>query len=248
MSRIALTIGVVLALVLHLFLLNVNVVEKGHEPSSILQRVKMRAVEDSEAQSTKRNVEQVQTRQSSPETSVAAESVPAEVPDSQLARTTPPDRNTLAKSGDYGGREDVESRPELRIDWGSSQEAMSVVNAAGLRLVMLSGQGEIVAEIHSEADAWKRSDGRASDLSRFSNRVRIVDSTPAFRSAAALRRGDERLAILIPLSIEHMLKTEQVKSAAIAGIAAARIRSFYGRFHFVNGRVEFAISELERRS
>lgn len=248
MSRIALTIGIVLALLLHLFLLNVTVVEKDHESSSIIQKVKMRTMEDVASESAARNADQIKSDETTPEKTRASEKSPSKVVDSQLARTTPPDRNTHEKSGDYSGRDDVEKRPELRIDWGTSQEAMSIVNAAGLRLVMLSGQGEILAEISSEAGAWMRADGRHSDLSRYSNRVRIVDSTPAFRSASALRRGDERLAILIPLSIEHMLKTEQVKSAAIAGISASRIRSFYGRFHIENGRVAFAISELERRS
>ena len=248
MSRIALTVGLLLALVIHVVLLNGDITGVERENMTVIEKVTMRTLDASESNPIESRADPVRAGNAGKQKSPPAQPVPVKAMDQQLAGTTLPNRNSLDGSGDYEGNSQVERRPELRIDWGTSREAMDIVNAAELRLVMLSGQGEIVAEVRSEGDAWKRTDGRVSDLSRYSNRVRIVDSTPAFGSASMLRRGGERLAVLIPLAIEHMLKTEQIKSAAVAGVRTSRIRSFYGRFHLEDGRVAFAISELERRS
>lgn len=249
MSKIALMIGIVLAVMVHLFLLKVDVRKEKNDASPQISPVRMRMLaSEPPPQTTARAVEQVSERKSTtPKESTSGISKEV-VPKPELTRTSSPNRNTLPGSGDFSGLNDVDKRPELRIDWGTSAEAISIMDAAGLRLVVLSGGGSIVAEVSFDVDTWRRLDGQASDLSTYSNRVRLVDSTPAFAFASGLRRGDERLAILIPLSIEHMLKTEQVKSATNAGIESSRIRSFYGRFYLANDRVEFSISELERRS
>jgi len=165
-----------------------------------------------------------------------------------LARTASPQRVNIDSPGDFSGTADANQRATLRIDWGSPEEAIAIVATGGMRLVVLSPEGGISAEIVPRSNQWHRIEFEHPDLSRFSNRVRIVDSTPAFIQAAALRNNGERIAVLLPLSLEHTLRSQQIRTAAEAGLESSGIRAFYGRFRIDSGRVIFDISGFERRS
>jgi hypothetical protein len=171
-------------------------------------------------------------------------------PRPNLTRTDPPQRTPLDTSvkGDFAGSPQANRRPVLRIDWGTPGEAMSVVTTAGMRLVLLNNEGGIAGEVAAGSGGWHRHDSEQHDLSRYSNRVRIVDTTPAFTQAASLRGMGERLAVLLPLALEHDLRTQQHKVAANAGLTAADIRAFYGRFQVERGSVAFTINGYERIS
>lgn len=165
-----------------------------------------------------------------------------------LARVATPQQASLEDKGDFAGTPDATQRPSLRIDWGNPKQAHDVVTAAGMRLVMLAAAGGIAGEAVPTVDGWRRVEANSSDLSSYSNRVRIVDTTPAFIQAASLCTGGERLAVLLPLALEHTLRTQQIRAAAEAGVESFRIRAFYGRFRIDSGRVAFDISGFERRS
>ena len=122
---------------------------------------------------------------------------PAASPD--LARTATPQRTTLDSKGDFSGDRNTTQRPSLRIDWGSPEQARAIVEVADLRLVMLGTEGGITGEVKPVNSGWQRQPSAPVDLSGYSNRVRIVDSTPAFTRASSLCNAGERLAVLLPL-------------------------------------------------
>ena len=244
MSKPVFIIGLFAAILVHYLLLVTSMVEDVSPLSRKTHTMKTRAIETDSGPVSK----QVQS-----EALDSARSKP--VPKSQgvskersgLTRTAMQRYNSMEKSGDLHGESDGEEKPVLRIDWGTSQEAKQIVQVAGLRLVMISESGSIVSEVKLENGRWVLSDMPRTDLSMYSNRLRIVDSTPAFKEASSLRPGRHRLAILVPLPIERMIKREQIKSAAMAGIDSERVLAFYGCFHIRSGEVEFSINEIERR-
>ena len=173
---------------------------------------------------------------------------PAPEPAPNLSRTAESRRTELDRRGDFSGDRSGVRRPDLRIDWGQPDQARSIVRAGEMRLVMLTSTGGIAGEIQPDDDGWQRVDTRAPDLSGYSNRVRIVDSTMAFAQASSLCNNGERLAVLLPLTLEHKLRTQQIRVATEAGVDSSGILAFYGRFRIDGGTVAFDISGFERRT
>jgi len=172
----------------------------------------------------------------------------ASEPAPNLSRTAESRHAQLDRRGDFSGDPNGKRRPVLRIDWGEPDQAMSIVKAGEMRLVMLTSTGGIAGEIRPDNHGWLRIDTRNPDLSGYSNRVRIVGSTMAFAEASSLCRNGERLAVLLPLSLEHKLRTQQVRVATDAGIESSGILAFYGRFRIDGGEIAFDISGFERRT
>ncbi|MCH2152369.1 MAG: hypothetical protein MK089_03415 [Phycisphaerales bacterium] len=169
-------------------------------------------------------------------------------PTPNLTRTAESRRASLDRRGDFSGDRNGNQRPVLRIDWGRPDQAMSIVKAGDMRLVMLTSSGGIAGEIQPTEHGWTRIDSQAPDLSGYSNRVRIVDSTTAFSQASSLCNNGERLAVLLPLTLEHKLRTQQIRVATEAGVESSAILAFYGRFRIDGGSVAFDISGYERRT
>ena len=180
----------------------------------------------------------------------APEATPQPVPEPAptLSRTAESRRTELDRRGDFSGDRNVKPRPVLRIDWGAPDQARSIVKAGQMKLVMLTSTGGIAGEIRPDDQGWLRIDARNPDLSGYSNRVRIVDSTMAFAQASSLCRNGERLAVLLPLSLEHKLRTQQVRVATEAGVESSGILAFYGQFRIDGGVIAFDISGFERRT
>ena len=257
MSRPGIIVGLLFAVTLH-FIVLMPVKSTSHSmPTATAASIKMREIPDSTPEHSP--VEQVQeevkpVQQPKPAPKPTPKPAPKPRPEpsapaaTNLARVVAPQQSSLEGPGDFAGTSDGTRRPSLRIDWGSPEQAHDVVTAAGMRLVMLASVGGIAGEAVPTGDGWQRVDSDSADLSSYSNRVRIVDATPAFFQAASLCVGGERLAVLLPLSLEHTLRTQQIRTAAEAGVESSRIRAFYGRFRINGGRVAFDISGFERRS
>ncbi|MCH2134244.1 MAG: hypothetical protein MK116_10880 [Phycisphaerales bacterium] len=259
MSRPAIIIGLVLAIGLHWALLRPTSDTSSSNAPAVAARIAMRELPEPAPTETE-PAPASQDAPAPPPVATPTPTVPAppapRPPDpveqastaAPLARTATPQRNTLEQRGDFSGDRTGTARPSLRIDWGTAQQARSIVEAADMRLVLLGATGGITGEVASADGGWHRLEEAPSDLSGYSNRVRIVDSTPAFARASSLRTGGERLAVLLPVALEHSLRTQQIRVAAEAGVESSRIRAFYGRFRIDAGRVDFAISGFERRS
>jgi hypothetical protein len=185
--------------------------------------------------------------QQMPQVAETVEPPPSE-PAPNLSRTADSRRAELDRRGDFSGDRNGTRRPVLRIDWGEPDQARSIVRAGEMRLVMLTSTGGIAGEIQADDHGWLRVDTRTPDLSGYSNRVRIVDSTMAFAQASSLCNNGERLAVLLPLTLEHKLRTQQIRVATEAGVDSSGILAFYGRFRIDGGTVAFDISGFERRT
>ena len=252
MSKPAIIIGLLIAATLHFIVL--MPISSTAKSTSVIPatRIAMRELPETETEPAPARqadeVEPAPAPKPAPQPAPKPRPQPEPQASTNLARAAAPQHSTLEGKGDFAGNPDGTQRPSLRIDWGSPQQAHDVVMASDMRLVMLATAGGIAGEAVATTNGWQRVDAGSSDLSSYSNRVRIVDSTPAFFQAASLCSGGERLAVLLPLALEHTLRTQQIRAASEAGVDSSGIRAFYGRFRIDSGRVAFDISGIERRS
>lgn len=241
MSRPFFTLGLLMACILHALLLIPGPKSPGTEaplPSPV--RIRDLPVPNPPTSPT--------TRHPSPppsdRTLVASSS---ETPRPTSSEGPPPDLVDHPHPGDFQGDSKGITRPILRIDWGTSTQARSIVVSGELRLVTLDVGGSISAEIIPSGADWRRIEGPAVNLSGYSNRVRIVDNTPAFARAASHRRPGEHLALVLPLSVEHVVRSEQARAASRAAVDPADIKMFLGRFNAEAGELNFTITGFTRR-
>ncbi len=166
-------------------------------------------------------------------------------------------RTAFDGPGDFAAAPDGPLIPALWIDWGSPQEALNILTAGGMQLVVLESDESIryVVSLASQEPtlaAW-----RPDRQARFSNRLRIVDHVSAFSSIArslSLPSGTH-LAVLFPMRIDQLVDTAQRRAAFDEGAAMDQIRGFAGHFTIApsksashaSGSVSFLITHLQRR-
>ncbi len=170
-------------------------------------------------------------------------------PQPPMEKMAEPPKALAENSGDFAGSTEGSPEPELRIDWGSAQEALSVLEAGQMVVVVLrEGEGGpvITQELEAADRTWRRRSFRPRGPTRYSNRLRIVDHVPAFsplRSAAGLGAG-EQLAVLVPTNVEHMLGAAQLRAAFDRGLTMRQIDNFAGRFAIRQGRLDFDVTHV----
>ncbi len=150
--------------------------------------------------------------------------------------------------GDFAGATKANGPPELRIDWGSGDHALDTLDAGDMILVVLDREGDRVVigqKVVYDAGVWRRSPYRPG-ATRYSNRLRIVDEVPAFgaANAAVNLRGEERLAVLLPMRVERTLASAQMEAAYNSGLVMKEIDNFAGRFTLRDGALAFDITYI----
>ncbi len=150
--------------------------------------------------------------------------------------------------GDFAGATKANGPPELRIDWGSGDHALDTLDAGDMILVVLDREGDRVVigqKVVYDAGVWRRSPYRPG-ATRYSNRLRIVDEVPAFgaANAAVNLRGEERLAVLLPMRVERTLASAQMEAAYNSGLVMKEIDNFAGRFTLRDGALAFDITHI----
>ena len=80
----------------------------------------------------------------------------------------------------------------------------------------------------------------------YSNRLRVVDRVPAFATVLETVRlgAQERLAVLIPMRVERVLESAQMKAAFGRGLVMKQIDNFAGRFTMRDGALAFDITHV----
>ena len=237
MSRTMLTLGFLVACLFHAVMLIPMPVHRTPATADPIP-VTVRPLPADESSSTPKTVA---------DTTPEAPTPPPDPP-AALTPTEEPIRTELKSAGDYQGTVDGSHRAVLRIDWGSPEEATATVMAGNLRLITLTPQGRLSSEIRRSGSGWRRADERPGDLSGYSNRVRIVDDTPAFAAAIDLLAPGERLAVVLPLGLEHAVRTQQVRATSRAQLDPDDINVFFGRFHIAADEIVFTITGFTRRS
>lgn len=170
-------------------------------------------------------------------------------PQPPMQKMAEPPKALAESTGDFAGSTEGSREPELRIDWGSAQEALSVLEAGQMVVVVLrkdEGGPVITQELEAADGSWRRRTFRPRGPTRYSNRLRIVDQVPAFsplRSAAGLGAG-ELLAVLVPTQVEHMLGAAQLRAAFDRGLTMRQIDNLAGRFAMRQGRLDFDVTHV----
>ena len=151
--------------------------------------------------------------------------------------------------GDFAGDPQGRRGPDLRIDWGTDQEARAALEAGGMLIVVLNGQGPkpvITQQVVREEGVWRRRSYRPAGATVFSNRLRIVDDVPAFREVRDTVRlsARERLAVVVPMRVERVLSSAQMEAAFSRGLVMRHIDNFAGRFILREGGLAFDITHV----
>ena len=151
--------------------------------------------------------------------------------------------------GDFAGATRTTGPPQLRIDWGTDDQALDMLDAGQMVLVVLDREGDRIVigqQVVFEDDAWRRRVYRPAGTTQYSNRLRIVHEVPAFDAArvAVRLRGEERLAVLLPMRVERTLESAQLEAAYNRGLVMNEIDNFAGQFTLRDGALAFDITHI----
>lgn len=236
MSWGAFLIGLVVSALVHLWLLGLPRPET--DPPAIVRIVPVVETE----------LARIDVPETPPETEPDTGPPPVEpAPDPPLTKLFEPPTAGTDERGDLKGTTEGEPSPELRINWGSDSQAMAVLAAGDMLVVVLDVGGiqpVIKVQVEREGGTWRRRPFKGA--ARYSNRLRIVDHVPAFggmRRALSLRDG-ERLAILVPNDVERMLESAQMQAAFRQGLTMTQIENFAGHFTLFNGSLAFDVTHV----
>ncbi len=177
---------------------------------------------------------------------VAPPAAPPAPPAPTLARTHRP-APAANEGGDFSGRTDAARRAAVRIDWGTTADAMEVLAAGGMKLVILQPDHSFATELTPVAGAWRERPFETVAGVRYSNGLRVVDRVAAFGGAGAGLNVEQRLAVLIPVDVEQQMQAAQYQAAARKGLTLAQVRTFGGRFAVAAAGVRFHVTRIQRR-
>ncbi len=169
------------------------------------------------------------------------------LPDLTKVAEAPPTQTS--DPGDFAGATKAKGPPELRIDWGTGDQALDTLDAGDMILVVLDREGDRVVigqKVVYDAGVWRRSPYQPAGTTQYSNRLRIVDQVPAFdaANAAVNLHGQERLAVLLPMRVERTLASAQMEAAYNSGLVMKEIDNFAGRFTLRDGALAFDITHI----
>jgi len=242
MSRGTFIVGLVLSLAVHAWLMRIPAGPVALPPPTMIVPV----VETELADLAEPSI---------PRPEPVAEASPPPEPEPPVAEPLP-DLTKVAEAppthapdpGDFAGATRAHGPPELRIDWGSGDDALDTLDAGDMILVVLDREGDRVVigqSVVYDAGVWHRSPYKPG-VTQYSNRLRIVDEVPAFgaANAAVNLRGEERLAVLLPMRVERTLASAQMEAAYNSGLVMKEIDNFAGRFTLRDGSLAFDITHI----
>ncbi len=174
---------------------------------------------------------------------------PVEQPLPNLTKVAEAPPTQTPDPGDFAGATKAKGPPELRINWGTGDQALDTLAAGDMILVVLDREADRVVigqKVVYDAGVWRRSPYQPVGATQYSNRLRIVDEVPAFdaANAAVNLRGEERLAVLLPMRVERTLASAQLEAAYNNGLAMKEIDNFAGRFTLRDGALAFDITYI----
>ncbi len=247
MSRGTFIVGLVVSVALHVWLMSIPAGPVALPPPTVIVPV----VETELADLVELAVAEPSIPLPEP---VAQESPPPEpappveepLPNMTKVAEAPPSQTP--DPGDFAGATRASGPPELRIDWGSGHHALDTLDAGDMILVVLDREGDRVVigqKVVYDAGVWRRSPYQPG-ATQYSNRLRIVDQVPAFdaANAAVNLRGEERLAVLLPMRVERTLASAQLEAAYNSGLVMKEIDNFAGRFTLRDGGLAFDITHI----
>jgi hypothetical protein len=241
-SRVALVFGLALSLAVHVWLLRLPARPHPLLPPPVIPIVETELAMAEPPPEPEPVVE--------PEPEPEAEPEPEPLPPPMEKVAEAPDTETETP-GSYAGKTDGEREPELRINWGTPDEAHKALQAGDMVIVVLETgpDGPVIGQqVDRHEGSWQRRPYQPRGATVYSNRLRIVDQVPAFGIVCdAVGLGlHERLAVLVPMRVERVLESAQMAAAYRTGLALGQIDSFAGRFTLDDGKLDFNITHVGR--
>ncbi len=272
MSRIAMAVGLIASICLHVVLLGHAAIEKGAiqsntteipiVPVMLQDQFVQESLPEPQPQPKAEPEPTPQPKLAKPAPPVAQPSVPLAQarqspslpsPAPPLTTTAAAQSATIKTKGDYAGQTDGQHQPALRINWGNAQHAQKVLEQGQMKLVIIDtaqGKANVTKQLVFKDHRWHRTEFEANVRIRFSNQLRIVDDVPAFRTAASAAALDrtKHLAILVPDAVEQTLHSAQLAAAFERGLSMRQIRNFGGQFQLGSRQLNFEITQIQARS
>ena len=173
---------------------------------------------------------------------------PPVIAESPLETPAAAKANLPSSGGSYLAHREGVAAPALRLEWGDEQAAWSIVRRAALPVVLVGRDGIVREQLERSGDGgWQRVPFKSG--AGLSSRVRVVDGTPAFRSATALANPGERVAVMLTTSLEREIDQATRQAAARMSIPYESLVSISGRLSVRSDRrVAFELISFERRS
>ena len=137
--------------------------------------------------------------------------------------------------------------PVARIAWGEASQALRTMDMGRMVLVIVDAELKIVGGIDGTSGNWQRT-SIPSDLSTYSNRVRVVDHIPGFSIPRSVCESTEHLAVIIPVGLERRIEKAMDTAAKRAGLQRQQVAACYGTLISNRAGLEFAIDRVERRN
>lgn len=137
--------------------------------------------------------------------------------------------------------------PVARIAWGEASQALRTMDMGRMVLVIVDAELKIVGGIDGTSGNWQRT-SIPSDLSTYSNRVRVVDHIPGFSIPRSVCDSTEHLAVIIPVGLERRIEKAMDAAAKRAGLQRQQVAACYGTLISNRAGLEFAIDRVERRN
>lgn len=247
MSRIGLIVGLIISAAFHLWLfryLPTNVSAENIDlRKSEIATVDVVQVEEPQQRTAEQQLEP--EIQSPPESKHEGSTQPIELIESNKELLS-----NSSEEGDFAGSKDGIERPILRINWGSPIQAVAVLRASGMRLVILGPGGTIGNElVPGSTDLWYVKPLAVEAGQRYSDSLRVVDKVPAFTSAKTFIRpgSGQSLAVLMPIDMEKMIETAKIAYAYQQGLRMQNIATLGGYFSLNNSDVDFMIKKIQLR-
>ena len=168
----------------------------------------------------------------------------------ELAESNKQLLSNLAERGDFAGSANGIERPILRINWGSSAQAIATLQACDMRLVILEPDGSISHElVPGSAGSWQVTPLAVEAGLRYSDSLRLVGKVPAFASARAYTKpgSGQSLAVLMPVDVEKKIESAKITYAYEQGLEMQNIATFGGHFSVNDGDFGFVVGKVQLR-
>jgi len=174
--------------------------------------------------------------------------LPVEVP--ELANSGKKQTTTTDTSGDFAGTSDGIAEPVVRINWGRIDNAVSVLNTSGMKLVIYESTGSVKKQVVIDRVVAAIKPLHLDSTISYSDNLRIVDNVPAF---AAIRNSlkispSDRLAVLIPVDVERVIESAKIAEVSKRSLSLTDVKVLGGRFILADGKLNFIIEKVLLRS
>ena len=175
-------------------------------------------------------------------------STPVEIP--ELVETANKQIAAQDRPGDFAGQTDGIAEPVVRINWGSLNNAVSILNTSGMKLVIYESGGSVKRQVVIGGTSVSVKPLHIEPTIRYCDSLRIVDNVPAF---AAIKTSlkmlvGSRLAVLVPVDVERIIESAKIAEVSRRSLSLRDVKVLGGKFNVAGGKVVFIIEKVLLRS